>query len=440
MKKRIKMLCLLLCAALLFVGCSMQTVDKMYRLPKRSQDYNDLQSAVDAAMTDLEYCAPLSGENRQTVQAADLDGDGVREYLLFAKSAAERPLRILIFRNNGSGIVHTDTIESNGTAFDQIEYVQMDDDTGVELIVGTRLSDQVLRSVSVYTFRDEIAEQLVSVNYTKFIAADLDQDSRTELLVLRPGLEDGDNGVAELYGIEDGTMSRSNEANMSQPSEQLKRIIVGKLHDGQMAVYAASTVDETAIVTDVYAVVDGVLSNLTFSNESGTSVQTMRNYYVYADDIDNDGVIELPSLMNMEQMKTEDAPDRQDLIRWYAMTIDGSEVDKMYTFHNFVNGWYISLGSDLATNITVKNAGTSFEFYYLDEGGAEGEKLMTVYAFSGQNRDEQSGESGRFILLKTESVTYAASLEDLAGQKGLTQDVLINSFHLIQQDWKTGEM
>jgi hypothetical protein len=220
----------------------------------------------------------------------------------------------------------------------------------------------------------------------------------------------------------------------------LKRIVVGKLHEGQMAVYAASTVDETAIVTDVYAVVDGMLSNLTFSNETGTSVQTMRNYYVYADDIDDDGIIELPSLMNSEQIKPEEAPDRQDLIRWYAMTIDGSEVDKMYTFHNFVNGWYLNLDSDLATGITVKNAGTSFEFYYLDGDGPDGTKLLTVYAFSGQNRDEQSVESGRFVLLKTESVTYSASLESGAETKGLTRENLINSFHLIQQDWKTGEM
>lgn len=440
MKKRIKTMCLLLCAALLFAGCSMQTVDKMYRLPKRSQDYNDLQSAVDAAMVNMEYSAPLSGENRQSIQAADLDGDGLREYLLFAKSADERPLKILIFRNTGEGVVHTDTIESNGTAFDQIEYAQMDEGTGVELIVGTRLSDQVLRSVSVYSFRDASAQQLVSVNYTKFIAADMDQNGYADLLVLRPGLEDGDNGVAEFYGIENGTVVRSNEANMSQPSERLKRIVVGKLHEGQMAVYAASTVDETAIVTDVYAVVDGKLSNLTFSNETGTSVQTMRNYYVYADDIDDDGIIELPSLMNAEQMKPEEAPDRQDLIRWYAMTIDGSEVDKMYTFHNFVNGWYLNLDSSLATGITVKNAGTSFEFYYLDGDDPEGIKLLTVYAFSGQNRDEQSMESGRFVLLKTESVTYSASLESIAETKGLSQENLINSFHLIQQDWKTGEM
>ena len=73
-------------AVLLLTGCSMRTLDELYRVPKRSEEYNDLQSAIDRHMGDREYCAPLSGENLQTVQMADLDGDGTQEYLLFAKS------------------------------------------------------------------------------------------------------------------------------------------------------------------------------------------------------------------------------------------------------------------------------------------------------------------------------------------------------------------
>ena len=87
---------LLLAAAMLLSGCALRTVDKMYSLPKRSDAYNDLQSVLDASMADLEFCAPLSGENQQTVQMADLDGDGVEEYLLFARGPSENPLQILI--------------------------------------------------------------------------------------------------------------------------------------------------------------------------------------------------------------------------------------------------------------------------------------------------------------------------------------------------------
>lgn len=78
-------------------GCMLKTVDQMYCLPRRSEEYKDLQAAMDRVMGGLEYCAPVQGENQQTVQMADLDGDGLSETLVFAKGTGERPLKILIF-------------------------------------------------------------------------------------------------------------------------------------------------------------------------------------------------------------------------------------------------------------------------------------------------------------------------------------------------------
>lgn len=432
-------LCMLLAAALLLCGCSVTTVDQLYLLPKRSQDYNDLQSAIDSAMSDLSYSAPLTGENQQNVQMADLDGDGDQEYLLFAKSTQEKPMRILVFQEIDGTFVNVDTVECNGSAFDQVEYVDMDARDGVEVIVGRQLNDQVIRSASVYTFTDEGLVQLVSVNYSKFLTTDLNSDGLSELFLLRPGPTDTDNGVAELYVMRGGTIERYNEVAMSQPADKLKRIIVGKLDGGKTAVFVASAVGDTALITDVYTIRDQKLVNVTLSNESGTSVQTMRNFYVYADDIDNDGIAELPSLITMRPLPGVMSGDMHHLIRWYAMTPDGDEIYKMSTYHNFVGGWYLQVSGRWAEHLVVMHQGYQTEFYIWDEEFTATEKLMTVYAFTGQNREEQGLSDGRFILQKTESVVYAASLEDVAKNYDLTQENSVYCFRLIQQDWKTGE-
>lgn len=436
---RKKCICLLLLVVLTLSGC-MRTVDQMYCIPKRSEDFKDLQTAIDGAMGSLSYSAPLSGENQQAVQMADLNGDGVQEYLLFAKCDSDRPLRILIFCQTEDTYTHVQTIESNGASFDLVEYVQMDDKPGVELVVGSQLADQVLRSVSVFTFEPDLMPQLqVSANYTKFLTVDLDGDTLSELFVLHPGQTETDNGVAALYGMEHGAMERSNEMSMSQPTASLKRLLVGKLHGGQPAVYVASIVDETAIVTDVYAWNDGALANISFLNESGTSVHTMRNYYVYADDIDSDGVVELPHLITMVPLEHSLNTDRHDLIRWYAMTNTGAELDKGYTYHNFVGGWYLELDSSWADRLTVRGQGNYYELFLWDEEFSAAEKVMTIFVLSGQNREEQGAMDDRFILHSAETVTYAASLEREAAEYGITQERVKAGFHLIQQDWKTGE-
>lgn len=430
-------ICLLCAMILLLCGCTMATVDQMYQLPKRSRDYNDLQSAIDNAMGGLSYSAPLTGENQQNVQMADLDGDGSDEYLIFAKSTNDKPMRILVFQEIDGKFIHVDTVECNGSAFDQVEYVNMDAKGGMEVIVGRQLNDQVIRSASVYTFTKEGMEQLVTVNYTKFLTTDLDSNGLAELFLLRPGQTD--NGVAELYSMYGGSIERYNEVAMSQPADKLKRIVVGKLDGGKAAVYVASTVGDTALITDVYTLLDEKLTNVTLSNESGTSVQTMRNFYVYADDIDKDGVVELPSLITMHPLPGMMSADMHHLIRWYAMTPGGEEINKMCTYHNFVGGWYLQVSSDWAQRLVVLHHGYQTEFYIWDKNFTSTEKLMTVYAFTGQNREEQGLKDGRFILQKTDSVVYAASLEDAAKKYELTQESVVYSFRLIQQSWKTGE-
>lgn len=427
-------------AACLLGGCAMRTVDQMYCLPKRSESYNNLQSVIDRAMSGMEYCAPLSGENQQTVQIADLDGDGTAEYLLFAKSGGEKPLQILIFRQEEENYILADTINSNGSAFDLVEYVTMDDTAGVEIVVGRQLSDQLMRSVSVYTFKNGLVEQVLTTNYTKLLTCDLDSDYLKELMILHPGQSDSDNGVAELYEMENGTIQRSNEVSLSGPVDKLKRVITGKLHGGIPAVFVGSSVADSAIITDIYAMVEGVFTNVSLSSESGTSVQTLRNYYVYADDIDGDGEVELPNLITMVPPDMESTTGQQHLIRWFSMGIDGSETNKMFTYHNYLGGWYLELDPSWAWQIYVAQNGNAYEFYLLDSATLAAQKIFTLFVLTGQNRESLALQENRFVLYRDESTTYAAHLEVASGMLSITRESLIKSFHPIRQDWKTGEM
>jgi hypothetical protein len=320
----------------------------------------------------------------------------------------------------------------------------------------------LLGGVNAYTRltqRDQAAYE--SRSAAQYLATRLRQISGSEAVSVAPFGEgqalviadevDGDmyltriycyNGwLMELYSAPGGAVARSAEVNLSQPVTQLKRIMTGSLHDGERAVFVASIVDESTIVTDVYALVNGVLTNVSMSNESGTSVKTVRNYYVYAEDIDGDGVLELPSLISMRAPTLERSGEREHLIRWYSLAADGSEHDKRFTYHNYLQGWYMELDADLVDRLCVVPEDTGrFAFCLWDRGYRELSKLWTVYVLTGDDRSSIAAEGGRFQLMKTDSVVYAAYLEEAAMKLGITQEDLTNSFFLIQSDWKTGEM
>ena len=424
---------------LLLSGCTMQSVADMYQLPKRSEEFTNLQSVIKDAMAGYEYSAPIAGENQQTVQTADLDGDGKTEHILFAKGSSEKPLTIFIFTDVGGNFRLVDSIVCNGTAFEQVEYVNLNDEAGFELVVGRQVSDQVLRSVSVYTMVNGQMEQLMSTSYAKYMCSDLQGDNYSELLILRPGESELENGIAELYSFTGGAVNRYPEIAMSAPADKIKRIIPGKLEGGQNAVFVASSVDQSAVFTDVFATVGGEFTNVAASSDAGTGVETLRNYYVFGDDIDNDGILELPMLITMKIAGDAASDRRQYLIRWYSMGPDGTKIEKLHTYHNYEGGWYIELDSRIAERFTVIQRGNGFYFYLWDEYGTNTSEIMSVYVLTGQKREEQAVEANRFVLYRGESTVYAGKLEVFASAHGMTKETMTSAFHMILQDWKTGE-
>ena len=439
MKKKILFLVLTL-TALLMTGCAMQTVEEMYAVPKRSAEYSSLQSAIDAAMVGRTYAAPVSGDNQQSVQMADLDGDGVEEYLVFAMANSDKRLQVLIFRQEEDGACSLwEVIESSGAAFEQVEYIHFDQVPGCELVIGSQVSDQVLRSVSVYSFSKGTAEQLLMVGYSKFLTCDLDGNDCKELLVLRPGEAEATRGMAVLYSSRGGQIERSVETELSKEVTHIRRITASKLQDGTPAVFVASSVDEKAIVTDIFALKEGKFTNISFSTEADTSIQTLRNFYVYAEDIDEDGVLELPSLLTMKAVSHWEDEEEKFLLRWFAMDLDGREVDKLFTFHYYVGGWYVQLDKEWASRVSVEQGSGVYIFYMWNESYQEATPLFTIYVFTGGTRDEDAVKDGRFAVYRTEGVAYAGKLEPAAAEYGITEEYIINSFRLIRKDWRAGE-
>ena len=427
------------CLMLLLSGCTM-TVEQMYRLPMRSERYDNLQIVMEEAMGDLEYSAPMAGENQQIVQMADLSGDGNSEIILFAKGGQEMPLKILIFAPVADGYEYVTTLDSAGTAFQQVEYVQMDGKPGLELIVGRQVSDQVLGNVSVYSYNDGQPQQLLNTNYHRFLTCDLDADGLCDLFVIHPGMEDGDRALASLYAMPAGVVERSAEVELSVSGEYLKRIITGNLQTGQRAVFVASAAGEDTIITDVFSLVKGSFINVSLSTGSGTGVNTLRNYYVYADDIDMDGVVELPELVTLKTPADEASTASQHMIRWYSLTSEGLQVEKKYTYHNYLEGWYLELDARSASRIFLLRDDAGGYQFHLWEERENRRQLFTIYRMTGDARMNVVQQEDLQEVYKTDNVVYAVKLEPAALDYGITLEVIMKRFHLIQTDWNTGEM
>ena len=429
MGKAWKILCVILVLGLLLTGCNMPTVDQLYCIPKRHSTDSNLQEVINEAMEDLEYCAPISGNNQQTVQSADLDGDGKDEYLLFAKDNSEKPLKILIFSEIALGYVLMDTIEGYGFGFEFVEYANVDDRPGLDIIVGRQVGEQVVRSLSVYRFTSGFSRQLMSAAYSRVITTDFDGNGREDLFLIHPGQTEDNPASAVLYSFQDDEICRSAEVSLSAPAQELKRVTLGVLRDGTQAVFASFALDENNLATDILTAADHRIVPLTMN----ISTPTLRNYYLYPQDIDQDGFLEMPTL---RPLKVPENVKSQYSIDWYTPDATGESVLKLSTYHNFDEGWYLRLNLDWQEMFTVLEEEDRYNFGLRRDDG-EFYSMFTIWVLTGPDREAQATQEDRVLLHRGETEVYAMSFAEELDEAEKKQ--LRESFRLIRTDWNSEE-
>ena len=416
-------------------GCVM-TVDEMYCLPRRSEGYTNLQSVMESAMGDMAFSAPISGENQQPVQMADLNGDGVEEVIVFAKGTQEKPLHIMIFSREAENYQLYAAIDTTGTAFDRVDYVQLDDAPGMELIVGRQVQNQILRSLSVYGFSGSASERLLTAGYQRYLTCEMNGgDEKKEIVTLGPGAAETDPAAVQVYAMMRGQLALAGEARASVPMDQVKRVVSGKLSDGKRAVFVSGDLADEQIQTDVFALSPGGVDKVTRSDGESMSVGKLDGGVILPEDIDHDGRMELPELVALHRA---DQQQQEYAIRWYTLNSQGEDATWQYTYHNFSQGWFLELDEAAVPRMCVKQDGDGQYGFYLQEG-RDLQKLWTIYVLTGQDRSAQAAQDYRFVLMKTDTVVYAGELEDAARLMGVNDEQLQQAFHLIQSDWNTGD-
>ncbi len=432
MRRYFKWIFLCLCMALLLSGCNLRTVDQLYCLPQRSDADKDLQSVIDEAMDGLSYSAPISGPSRQVTQKVDLDGDGVEECLVFAKDSSEKPLKILIFCQLASGYVLMDTIEGYGFAFDTVEFAQIDGQPGLEIVVTRQVSNEIMRSVDVYRFASEHARQLLTGSCARMLTGDFDSDGISDLVLLSSGESEDSPGILSVYRFVDEELRCTSQTDIFLSAHRIKRAQVSLLSDGEQGLFFTGMTKEGALQTQVFTFSETGLHGIW----QGEPVPNLGGYYIYPEDMDGDGALELPALVPMQIHPMQQR--QQYFVRWYSVSANGTVLDKRTVYMNHAQGWCLTLDSRNVERITVV-AGKGSTSIYLPDGIGKGEKLLTLFSFTDTEWEELEDKTPYYVLYEGESSIFAAVLEKGAGALGFTPETLKKDFYMMRTELTSDE-
>ncbi len=395
-----------------------------------------LQKKIDELQYEAtEFSAPVSGYNHQAIQSIDLDKDGIDEVIAFLRVDSEKPLNIQILNDDNGEFKVASVIEGNGSDFDSVDYIDMNGDGILELVVGWQISSS-LKLMNIYSIKDFQPVQLCSDSYLSYTTIDIDLDGNEEVMLFHPQ-SSGKLGEAVLYMLmHDGEMT-SHTAKMSAFAENISKIHPGLTADKKSAVFVDSSLS-AGVITDVFAFSENTLANISMDQALQSSLLT-REINVYCSDINGDNIIEVPRPI---QLKSQ-SDTNYYVIEWNSYLLNGSPSKVETTYHNYSDGWYVALPDNLtADTFTISRedsiAGERTVVFSTINAAGTIRDFLKIYSLTGDNREERAEQKGRFIIYTDSDTIYAGSF--LKDTDIIDKSFLRNNFRIIRSEWLTNDI
>ena len=418
----------------LSAGCAASSsgVEELFTLPKPPLEYEGLSHIINQMIYDgYEYASPTSGENIQSVQMVDLDGDDVSEAVaFFRKPGSEKQLQIMVFSAHDETYEELCTIESSGTAIDSVHYQDMNDDGVLDLVVGWKISAD-LQTVAVYTVGKEPA-MLMQNGYTRYSIQDMNEDGVPSLLLFRANTKG--ESVAEFYGWREDAMELVYSCSLSSTMVELNSgsIVSGLLDKHTPAVFVTGVNDQGMAVTDILVCQkNGTLSNAALNGTTGLSDIVYPYCQLDPQDINGDGIIEVPAPQGKEDQKKR---ENDGLVRWLNFDADGESSQSAMTYHCSSRGWYFTVPQAWEDHLSATTVDSG-----LNENQVtlrlDDQPVLSIYSITGENRENRAIRGNRIVIKRQVSIIYAGELLEGADDWGMDADGLRSHFNLIVESW-----
>ena len=466
---------MLMALTLVLSGCFFRSPEELYQSPERSADYENLTQKIrevkgklaqEYCFTEVEDTSVLSGDNTALIQLQDMDGDGQRETAVtfFRVPGAEKPQKIFFFTKGEDDIYTVSAmLEGDGSAIYRVDYADLEGSGYKEVVVSWQMSTGAyllgVYSVEAPMSRSRLqmansskngaasvqnddlrGSEWMTTAYGDYILTDIDQDSRTEVAIVRidPSLT---NSGVDVYGWKDSAFKKLSTAPLSTGVVSVGR---GGVEENFIngdppvrALYVSSELSDGSHVVDVIAYQQGKLTNISLDPETGISRETLSRYVdLEPSDVNGDGVLELPQPSPLPGQEDSTASDYW-LIDWYQYDSSGQRIEVCTTYHNVTDGWYVIIPDTWKDCITISRydaiSGQRAVIFYHLEGSGAPSPFLVIYKFTSQTN--RANTSNRFILREEENAVYAASFYNSSWDCGMDETELVSAFKLIQSGW-----
>lgn len=349
----------------LLSGCSLGgSVETLMTPPKLSieqeQIYNALRSVTGNNIR-LKY--PKSGDYLSAFIVGDIDNDGADEALVFYErgtaNADENPLRINVLDQIDGVWSSVYDRGAPGADIEEVILSPLGSSDRINIIIGYSAVTGSDRIAEVYDYRSGTLERTLSKRYSLMQVSDLDGNGTNELLIAAAQTP-SQSARAAVYQLDETGTYYESVAALSDEITECTRMICGNTENGESAIFIDGAVGPSAVRTEILRLSDQRLVRV---RQTSPLFDTVRPTGYAAQDIDGDGVVEIPGCDVFPGYEDMSETEQITMTSWYTLSDD--KLIKKHSGYYSINDSYAFLFPDRWKNrVTLKRDSVAQELVF----------------------------------------------------------------------------
>lgn len=452
--KRFKAVIAFVTAAVLmlsFSGCSLRfsSFDALLRPPKVSGKYQALSDAFEKAV-DKDYilCTPENGDYQSAFITYDCDSDGDEDAIVFYTERKLSIAKLMYFRYDNGEWILAGSFDGAGESIDNVIFHDVNKDNMQEIIVGWNLlSGKTNKSFSTFAVKEGRLTLIETNPYTYISVLDGNGDGIDDIftLTIDTSVPEHFTGYARLYNF-NALTSRLDILGEARTDGNISAYTSVKQEtvDNIKYIYVEALKGENDSITELLYWDDenNCLLSPLFDVESQTTKATWRNMQISCMDVDNDGLLEIPTSYEMKGSETvlntakESLPVVNDnfsstalyYIKWVKF-VNGKLKPVQYSVVNDKIGFMLLVQSSWVGRITAIKSDNQLDFYRWSND-KRGDLLFSICSYDSTNEESVEMYSTYKPLTVSGNMRFVYQITDAGYRFGVKEKSLETEFIL----------
>jgi len=408
--------------------------------PRLSGDNKNIQDALElAASSDIIFKFPQNGDNRSAFIFYDSDKDGrpSRAIAFYAAKEDSQVTHINFLQKESDVWVSKSDFPSGGNDIDNVYLEDLNGDGGIQIITEWSMASNREKCMIVFSAAGANPKKILQENYTDYVIQDMDGDGKKEIVLF---YLDTANKVssAKMYKLENNDIDLAGETSLDGNIIGYDNIKISPVVDGITGVYIDANKGSQdfnpllAMITELVFWDGTELRAPFFNSATQTNTVTYRVYPAQSRDINGDGRIEIPLLIDLPGYDERPSGESVWFTDWKQYTDRG--FNTVFTAAmNYDDGYYYLIPKDWKNSVTVvkepKTKAWNFVPYDAEKNIQPGE-LLKIRVFT-QDEWKDFDDTEYFVLNDTGEKVYTAFIPQDKSD-AITQKNVRNNFRLLE--------